>query len=326
VTTQVPDSGAPTRTEGTPVADGRSPGVVRKIYVANLVAQIGICLTGAVVRLTSSGLGCPTWPRCAGDSITPVDGQAEAWHKYVEFGNRLLTVVLIALAVAALAAALWDASRRRAVGLPARPALTRLAAVPLIGTVVQIPLGGITVLTGLNPLAVGSHMLLSLALVAFATVLVHRSGEPGDQPVVVVVRREVRAGVTVLTALMGVVLVIGMVVTASGPHAGDERTHRLGLDPQTVAWIHADVVVLCIGLLAGLLVALRVSSAPERTTRAATHLLLAFLAQGLVGYVQFFTAEPWMLVAVHVLLATIIWWATVTLLLSTRTRGVAAEA
>jgi cytochrome c oxidase assembly protein subunit 15 len=323
VTTQVPDSGAPTRTEATPVADGRAPGVVRRIYVANLMAQIGICLTGAVVRLTSSGLGCPTWPRCAGDSITPVDGQAEAWHKYVEFGNRLLTVVLIALAVAALAAALWDASRRRTAGLPARPALTWLAAVPLLGTVVQIPLGGITVLTGLNPLAVGSHMLLSLALVALATVLVHRSGEPGDLPVVVVVRREIRAGVVVLTALMGVVLVIGMVVTASGPHAGDERTHRLGLDPQTVAWIHADVVVLCIGLLAGLLVALRVSSAPERTTRAATHLLLAFLAQGLVGYVQFFTAEPWILVAVHVLLAATIWWATVSLLLTTRTRGIA---
>ncbi len=321
MTTQVPDSGAPTRTEGTSVVDGRSPGVVRRIYVANLVAQIGICVTGAVVRLTSSGLGCPTWPRCSGDSITPVDGQAEAWHKYVEFGNRLLTVVLVALAVAALAAALWDASRRRTAALPARPALTWLAAVPLIGTVVQIPLGGVTVLTGLNPLAVGSHMLLSLALVAFATVLVHRSGERGDEPVVVVVRREVRVGVAALTALMGVVLLVGMIVTASGPHAGDERTHRLGLDPQTVAWIHADVVVLCIGLLAGLLVALRASSAPARTTRAATHLLMAFLAQGLVGYVQFFTAEPWMLVAVHVLLAAVIWWATVSLLLTTRTRG-----
>jgi heme a synthase len=321
VTTQVPDSGASLRTD-TAGNDGRAPAVVRKIYVANLVAQIGICVTGAVVRLTSSGLGCPTWPRCSGDSITPVDGQAEAWHKYVEFGNRLLTVVLIVLAIAALAAAVWDARRRRSANLPARPALTWLAAVPLIGTVVQIPLGGITVLTGLNPLAVGSHMLLSLVVVAFVTVLVHRAGEQGDEPVAVVVRPEVRIGVQVLTALMGLVLLVGLVVTASGPHAGDERTHRLGLDPQTVAWIHADIVVLCIGLLIGLLVALRVSSAPERTTRAATHLLMAFLAQGLVGYVQFFTAEPWMLVTVHVLLAAVIWWATVSLLLTTRTRGV----
>ena len=228
-------------------ADGVAPPVVRRIYVANLVAQMGIVVTGAVVRLTSSGLGCPTWPRCTGTSITPVEGQAEAWHKYVEFGNRLLTVVLMVLAVAALAAALWDARRRRESGLPAR---------------------------------------------------------------------------RVLTALMAVVLVVGMLVTASGPHAGDQRTQRLGLDPQTMAWLHADIVVLCVGLLAGLLVALRATGAPERPTRAGTHLLVAFLAQGFVGYVQFFTAEPWVLVAVHVLLATIIWWAMVRLLLATRTRGV----
>jgi cytochrome c oxidase assembly protein subunit 15 len=303
-------------------ADGVAPPVVRRIYVANLVAQMGIVVTGAVVRLTSSGLGCPTWPRCTGTSITPVEGQVEAWHKYVEFGNRLLTVVLMVLAVAALAAAIWDARRRRESGLPARRVLTWLAAVPLLGTVAQIPLGGITVLTNLNPLAVGSHLLLSLGLVGLVTVLVRRAGEPGDQPVVVVVRREVRIGVALLTALMALVLVVGMLVTASGPHAGDERTHRLGLDPQTIAWLHADIVVLCVGLLVGLLIALRATNAPERPTRAATHLLLAFLAQGFVGYLQFFTAEPWMLVAVHVLLATIIWWATVSLLLATRTRGV----
>jgi heme a synthase len=322
VTTQVPDSGAPLRTDPAPATDGRAPVVVRRLYVANLVAQMGIVVTGAVVRLTSSGLGCPTWPKCTGDSIAPVDGQAEAWHKYVEFGNRLLTVVLMALAVAALAAALWDARRRRDAGLPTRPALTWLAAVPLLGTVAQIPLGGITVLTNLNPVAVGSHLLLSLGIVGLVTVLVRRAGEPGDRPVVVVVRREVRLGVQALTWLMAVVLVVGMLVTASGPHAGDERTHRLGLDPQTIAWLHADIVVLCVGLLAGLLVALRATQAPARTTRAGTHLLMAFLAQGLVGYTQFFTGEPWMLVAVHVLLATVIWWATVAFLLSTRTRGV----
>ena len=303
-------------------AHGVAPPVVRRIYVANLVAQMGIVVTGAVVRLTSSGLGCPTWPRCTGTSITPVEGQVEAWHKYVEFGNRLLTVVLVVLAVAALAAAIWDARRRRESGLPARRVLTWLAAVPLLGTVAQIPLGGITVLTGLNPIAVGSHLLLSLGLVGLVTILVTRAGEPGDEPLVVVVRPEIRTGVRALTALMAAVLVVGMLVTASGPHAGDQRTQRLGLDPQTMAWLHADIVVLCVGLLAGLLVALRATGAPERPTRAGTHLLVAFLAQGFVGYVQFFTAEPWVLVAVHVLLATIIWWAMVRLLLATRTRGV----
>ena len=319
MTTHLPD---PVTTAGPTVGDGRAPLAVRRVYVANLVAQMGIIVTGAVVRLTSSGLGCPTWPRCTGESIVPVDGQTEAWHKYVEFGNRLLTVVLMVLAVAALAAALWDARRRRDSGLAARPALTWLAAVPLLGTVAQIPLGGITVLTGLNPIAVGSHLLLSMGLVALVTVLVRRAGEPGDQPVLVAVRREIRLGVVVLTALLSLVLVAGMLVTASGPHAGDERTHRLGLDPQTIAWLHADIVVLSIGLLAGLLVALRATGAPERPTRAATHLLAAFLAQGFVGYLQYFTGEPWAVVAVHVTLATVVWWATARLLLATRTRGV----
>ena len=315
---------SPTSTD-TSTADldaGRAPRRTRQVYVANLVAQMGICVTGAVVRLTSSGLGCPTWPKCSGDSITPVSGQVEAWHKYVEFGNRLLTVVLIVLAIAAAVMAVQDSARRRTLRRPARPVLTWLAMVPILGTIAQIPLGGITVLTGLNPIAVGSHMMLSLGLVALVTLLVKRAGEPGDEPLVVVVRSEVRLGVVALTWLMGLVLIIGMIVTASGPHAGDERTKRLGLDPQTLAWLHADVVVLCIGLLAGLLIALRATAAPERVVRAGTHLLLAFLLQGLVGYLQFFTAEPWVLVAVHVLLATVIWWATVQLLLATRTRGV----
>lgn len=301
--------------------DGCAPLLARRVYTANLVAQMGIIVTGAVVRLTSSGLGCPTWPRCTDESLTPVANQPETWHTYVEFGNRLLTVVLMVLAVAALVVAVRDARRRRRTGLVARPALTWLAAVPLLGTVAQIPLGGITVLTNLHPLAVGSHLLLSLGLVALVTVLVRRAAEHGDRPVVVVVRREVRAGVMALTALTGVILVVGMVVTASGPHAGDERTHRLGLDPQSMSWLHADVVVLSIGLLAGLLVALRATGAPASTRDAASLLLVTFLGQGLVGYVQYFTALPWALVAVHVLGATIVWWAAVRLLLSTRTRG-----
>jgi heme a synthase len=303
------------------IGDGTASPTARRVYVANLVAQMGIVVTGAVVRLTSSGLGCPTWPRCTGESIVPVDGQAETWHKYVEFGNRLLTVVLMVVAVAALVVAVRDARRRRAAGSTRRPALTWLAAVPLIGTLAQIPLGGVTVLTGLNPIAVGSHLLLSMVLVGLATVLVHRAGEPGDQPVVVVVRREIRLGVMALTAVLGVVLVLGMLVTASGPHAGDERTHRLDLDPQSMSWLHADVVVLGIGLLVGLLVALRATDAPARTRDAASLLLAAMLGQGLIGYVQYFAAEPWALVAVHVLGATIVWWAGVRLLLATRTRG-----
>lgn len=321
MTTQIPDS-VPATVVVPGDVDGRAPLLARRVYVANLVAQIGIIVTGAIVRLTSSGLGCPTWPRCTDESLTPVADQPETWHKYVEFGNRMLTAVLMVLAVVAVVVAVRDARRRRRVGLVARPALTWLAAVPLLGTVAQIPLGGITVLTNLNPVAVGSHLLLSLGLVALATVLVRRAAEPGDLPLVVVVRREVRLGIALLTALTGVILVVGMLVTASGPHAGDERTHRLGLDPQTMSWLHADTVVLSIGLLVGLLVALRATDAPRSTRDAASLLLVAFLGQGLVGYVQYFTALPWALVAVHVLGATLVWWAAVRLLLSTRTRGV----
>ena len=191
VTTQLPD---PATTEPATVADGRAPRLARRAYVANLVAQMAIIVTGALVRLTGSGLGCPDWPTCAQGSLTPTENQAETWHKLVEFGNRTLTGVLLVLAVAALVVAYLDVVRRRREGLVARPALTWLAAVPMIGTLLQIPLGGVTVLTKLNPVMVGSHLLLSLAIVALTTVLVARAGEPGDQPVTVVVRREVRIG------------------------------------------------------------------------------------------------------------------------------------
>jgi len=301
--------------------DGTSPRWVRGIYVANLVAQMGIVVTGAVVRLTSSGLGCPKWPQCTGESITPVAGQVEEWHKYVEFGNRALTGVLIVLAFGALAAAVWDARRRRAAALPSRRSLTWLAAVPLLGTVAQIPLGGLTVLTGLNPIAVGSHLLLSLVLIALAAALVRRAGESGDGPLTSLVRREVRIGIIALTCVIAVVLVVGILVTASGPHAGDSRTRRLGLDPQMISWLHADLVVLAIGLLIGLRVALTVTQAHPRSRRAATVALVVFLAQGLIGYVQYFTGLPWVVVGVHVLGATVVWLVTIRLVLSIGTRS-----
>jgi cytochrome c oxidase assembly protein subunit 15 len=296
---------------------------VRGIYVANLVAQMAIVVTGAVVRLTGSGLGCPTWPRCTEGSFVPVEGQSEQWHTYVEFGNRSLTFVLGLLAIAALAAAWWDARRRRSASLEARPVLTRLAAVPLLGTVAQAVLGGVTVLTGLNPLTVSAHLLLSLVLVALLTTLVGRAGEPGDRPRIGVVRPEIRVGIVGLAGVLAAVLVVGTLVTASGPHAGDARTPRLGLDPQTVSWLHADLVLLAIGLLVGLQVALRATSAPDRVRHAAVLTLLLVVGQGAVGYVQYFTGLPWVIVAVHVLGSVVVWWSTVRLVLATRTRGIA---
>ena len=297
--------------------EGRAPRWVRRVYVANLVAQGAIVVTGAVVRLTGSGLGCPTWPQCTEGSFVPTATQVEGFHKLIEFGNRLLTFVLALLAIAAIVAALVDAARRRTSGLPARPGLTRLAVVPFVGTLIQAVLGGVTVLTGLSPVVVGAHFLLSMVLVAACTVLVRRAGEPADAPRTRVVSSGIHAGIGALTGVMAAVVVVGVLVTASGPHAGDADTPRLGLDPQTVSWLHADLVFLAIGLLGGLIVALRATGAPPEVAHWAVVVLLLFLGQAGVGYVQYFTGLPWVLVAVHVLGAVVVWWATVRLLLST---------
>ena len=165
---------APVRTSSAPAPSPVTSGV-RGIFMANLVAQIGIVLTGGLVRVTKSGLGCPTWPECVDGSIVPVQGQAEAFHKYIEFGNRLLTFVLVFLAIAAIVGALRMRSHWRAEGsVPRRPILL-LATIPLLGTLAQAVLGGVTVLTGLHPLMVGAHLLLSIAIIAGCVVLVHRA-------------------------------------------------------------------------------------------------------------------------------------------------------
>ena len=154
----------------------------RRIYWANVVAQGLIVVTGAIVRLTGSGLGCPTWPECVDGSITPTSEQLEAWHKYVEFGNRLLTFVLVALAILAIAAAVVDARWRKRAGLVSRPVLIRLAVIPLLGTFVQAVIGGITVLTGLHPATVALHFLVSMAIIAGCVMLVVRATDSGDRP------------------------------------------------------------------------------------------------------------------------------------------------
>ena len=299
---------------------GRSTRAVRGVYIANLVAQAGIVVTGAIVRITESGLGCPTWPECVDGSITPTSTQDEAWHKYVEFGNRLLTFILLALAVAAIVAALVDRRRRSRTGLPARPMLLVLALVPVLGTVGQAVLGGITVLTGLHPLIVGAHFLLSMAIIAGVVALVVRSGDDGDATVTWLVPRAVRVLAWVLLAASAGVVTLGVLVTATGPHSGDSTAERLPWDPRTVAWLHADLVLLFLGLLIGLLVALAVVHAPWRARRRAWLLLGIAVAQGAVGYTQYFTGLPELLVVIHVIGAVLIWIAALFIPPALRTR------
>ena len=301
---------------------GRSPRWVRGVYVANLVVQSGIILTGAIVRITGSGLGCPTWPECVEGSLVPTSGQMESWHKYVEFGNRLLTFVLAIAAILAVVAALVDRQRRRSSGLAPRRVLTVLAFIPLLGTAVQAVLGGITVLTGLNPFTVAAHFLVSIGLVAACVALVVRSGETGDQPISWLVPRPIRYLTWALVASTLAVVVLGVVTTGSGPHSGDiDVIARFDLDLRTVAWLHADSVLLFLGLTIGLLVAARVANAPRALTQRTVVLLAIALVQGIVGYTQFFTGLPELLVAIHVLGAIAVWIAVLFLPPALRTRG-----
>jgi cytochrome c oxidase assembly protein subunit 15 len=292
------------------------------VYVANLVVQSGIILTGAVVRLTGSGLGCPTWPECVEGSLVPTSSQLESWQKYVEFGNRLLTFVLAIAAILAVAAALIDRRRRRRLGLPRRNVLTALAIVPLAGTAVQAVLGGITVLTGLNPLTVAAHFLVSISLVAACVALVVRSGDSGDTPIVWLVPNPLRYLTWALVAATLAVVVLGVVTTGSGPHSGDiDVQARFDLDLRTIAWLHADSVLLFMGLTLGLLVAARVAHAPGALTKRTVILLAIALVQGVVGYTQWFTGLPELLVAIHVLGAIGVWVAVLFLPPALRARG-----
>lgn len=271
---------------------------LRSLTLINLVVQAAIIVTGVTVRVTGSGLGCPTWPQCVPGSYTPTIQQAQAWHKYVEFGNRTLTFVLTAVAIATFLA-VWRQQREDRVA-------TTLAAVPFIGTFAQALLGGVTVLTGLNPLTVMAHFLVSIAIVAGAHALWVRVSET---PTIRV--RElalVNAGTKLLVALAGLVIVLGTVVTGSGPHSGDaEKPARLGLDPQLMSWIHADAVWLTGGLGLGLWAYSRWSLQESVLERRTRRVLEIMFMQGLVGYAQYWMGLPWFLVIVHAGLAAWFW-------------------
>lgn len=287
-----------------------SPATVSRLALANAVANGLIVVTGGLVRLTGSGLGCPTWPRCTDDSF--VTTPEMAGHGLIEFGNRLLTFVLAAIAIATLVA-VWRSPRRD---------LRLLAALTFLGIPAQAALGGVTVLTGLNPWTVAAHFLVSAVLVALATTLWLRSREPGvGQPLL---RRPFVLLVWGIAATTAVVLAIGTVVTGSGPHSGDVPEDpdaapvRMGFDPELMSQLHADAVFLLLGLTIALLVALHAIDSPDRVRRATRDLLIVQLAQGVVGYVQYFTDLPVALVLLHMLGAVLITAFTARLVWSVR--------
>lgn len=261
-----------------------------------LVFQTGIVLTGAAVRITGSGLGCPTWPECTYGSYVPVAGQAEgAFHAWIEFGNRLLTFLLLFAAVAVVMYAIKKARRD----------LLWRALLQVLGIFGQGIIGGITVLMDLNPLAVASHFILSIFLIAGAVSIVARGRSPliSIRPTEIKVR--VLAHVQVL--LTFIVIVIGTLVTGSGPHAGDIDAPRLKLDERAITWLHADAVIALFGVSLALLVLSEIS--PETKRRVKIFFAIT-LAQGLVGYAQYVLGLPELLVIVHVLGSTLVWIAS----------------
>ncbi len=280
--------------------------------MATVLVQCGIVVTGGLVRLTGSGLGCPTWPQCAPGSIVPIAGQSEGFHKFIEFGNRLLTFVVLLVVVTSIVAAWRQVPRRRS--------LVTLASLGLLGVVGQAVLGGLTVLTGLNPALVAGHFLLSTVLIAAAVALHQRGGDDGDGPPVPLVRPEIRNLTRVVVGLGGLVLILGTIVTGTGPHGGDVDTPRFGFQPTMVAQAHADAVILFIALTVALWLALRLTDSPDATRRRVLVLLLLSLAQGLIGYVQYFTGVPWVLVAFHLAGACAVWVAALRLPYAMRER------
>lgn len=303
-------------------ASSAAPRWLVNIFRINLIVQIGIVVTGGLVRLTGSGLGCPTWPECVDGSLVPTSRQEEAWHKYVEFGNRTLTFVLGIAALAALIGAFVWWRQLRSSGRPARRPVVLLAAVPLLGTVAQAVLGGITVLTGLHPAIVAAHFLLSIAIIGACAVLVDRAQDPGDRPVAPLVRREVVLLANALVVTAFVVVFLGTIVTGAGPNSGDsDVTHRLGVDQRTAAWVHADAVYLFLGLLVAMVLALRLVDGPALAKRRLWQLVGLSLLNGAVGYAQLFLGLPWAVVAAHMLFATLVWVAVIRVRLGLRTRG-----
>ena len=289
----------------------------RVIAALVILTQGGIAVTGAIVRVTASGLGCPTWPQCFPGSFTPAAvSEVPRVHQAVEFGNRMITLA-VALAAVLAVLAVTRARRRREVLIYAwlMPA----------STVVQAVLGGITVLTGLLWWTVAMHLLASMTMVWLAVLLYVKVGEPDDGVTHLVVPKPLR-GLTFLSAvILAAVLVAGTLVTAAGPHAGDNsptRTvPRLRVEITTLVHVHSSLLIAYLALLVGLGSGLLAVRAPRPVLTRLAVLLALVCAQALVGVVQYYTGVPAALVAVHVAGAAACTAATAALWASMRKRA-----
>jgi heme a synthase len=295
-----------------------TPASMRGLALAAVIANAVIMSTGEAVRLSKSGLGCPDWPRCTADSLVAASTAGQSTlNTWIEFGNRLLNVPLVLIAGLAFIAA-WQyrppGSNRR------RRDLVWLAAALPGGVFAQAVVGGIVVLTKLNPAWVAFHFLLSTAILGAAVILHVRCGE-GAGPATPVVRRDLRLMGAVLVPVVAVMFAAGTVVTGTGKLAGNATAPRFHLPFIGVTQFHADIGWLMTGLSAALIVGLTASGAPRRAVRRGWTLGALILAQGAIGYAQYFSGLPAGLVWVHVTVAVVIWIVTIRLVLALRDRG-----
>ncbi|MET8621192.1 heme A synthase [Streptomyces albidoflavus] len=287
-----------------------SPGIVRRAALTALVMAVVIVVTGGAVRLTGSGLGCPTWPKCTEDSLTST--REMGLHGAIEFGNRMLTYVLCAAVGWAIIAARSAKPRRRA--------LTRLGWAQFWVVMGNAILGGIVVLVGLNPYTVAAHFLLSTALIALATVMWQRTGE-GDEPARPLVGRPLRQLVQVMVAVTALLIAVGTVVTGAGPHAGDSSdVPRMPLDWEMVSRVHAVLAWVVVALAFALWFVLKAVDAPAGPLARTREFFVILLLQGAIGYVQYLTDLPEILVGLHMLGSCLVWIGVVRLLLALRER------
>ena len=257
-----------------------------------LIFQTGIVLTGGIVRLTGSGLGCPTWPECTEDSYTPVEGQIEGFKSWIEFGNRLLTFALVLACALSILAVLI--SKRRDLRL--------LVLGQFAGIFGQAILGGITVLLDLHPATVAAHFILSIILIAGAQSLLTKAKSEYEWKKLEKNTLHLLARSHVL--LTFVVIVVGTVVTGSGPHAGDVASPRFGFEVRNVAWLHADLVIALFGISLAYLIS---STTPADAKRLLNFFFIISLLQGAIGYIQYFLGLPEVIVALHMLGSTLVW-------------------
>ncbi|PBC81753.1 cytochrome c oxidase assembly protein subunit 15 [Streptomyces sp. 2224.1] len=288
-----------------------SAALVRRAALATVVMAVIIVVTGGAVRLSQSGLGCSTWPKCTPDSLTPT--AAMGINGLIEFSNRMLTYVLCAVVGVFIIAARARHPRRRS--------LTRLGWAQFWLVMSNAVVGGVTVLTGLNPYIVSSHFLAATALLTVAVLSWKRACEGDDTPRDVVAR-PVRQLAWLLVGATAALTVIGTVVTGAGPHAGDARkVHRIPLDWQEITQLHVDFVYIVVGLSVALWFTLRAVKAPAAPRRLVLELFACLALQGVIGYVQYFMGLPEIVIGFHMLGSSLVWIWVLRVCLSLRDRG-----